>query len=246
MLTIEDSPTTETETETSPRPDRQDGTTWRTRTKVLVAAGALAGAFVAATAIDLAMAHTTHATALFRQPIAAIDARIDGGSLRIVGTESSETTVDATVHRGLHAPSHSVTVKDGQLVIRSSCTLAVMTTTCAVDYIVHVPHHVAVKARGNGSGVVISGVGGDVDVSVNGGRVDMAFDTAPHHVSADSNGGHINIRLPDDGDAYRVGTHSNGGSTNVGIRTDPTSDRTIDAETNGGNIDILYGPPRNG
>ncbi|MGZ4740099.1 MAG: hypothetical protein ACXVLM_12895 [Ilumatobacteraceae bacterium] len=243
MLTIEDAPTTDTDTTTEP--ERQANKTWRTRTKVLVAAGVLAGAFVALTAIDLAMAHTTHAAAQFRQPVTAIDASIDGGSLRIVGTNDSATTVDATVHQGLHTPSHSVTVENGRLVIRSNCTLAVITRTCAVDYIVHVPHHVAVKARGNGAGVVIRGVDGDVDVSVNGGRVDIAFDTAPHHVSADSNGGNINIRVPDDGNAYRVGTHTNGGSTNVGVRSDPRSTRTIDVETNGGSIDILYGPAGN-
>ena len=83
-------------------------------------------------------------------------------------------------------------------------------------------------------------VDGDVDVAVNGGRVDLAFDSAPSHIKASSNGGSINVRLPDDGSAYRVGTHTNGGSTNVGIRTDPASKQTIDVETNGGNIDVRY------
>ena len=71
----------------------------------------------------------------------------------------------------------------------------------------------------------------------------MAFDSAPNHVKANSNGGRINVSLPDDGTAYRVGAHTNGGSTNVGIRTDPASIRTIDVETNGGDIDVLYAAP---
>ena len=234
MLTIEDHPTTATETATP------TANHWRTRTKVLVATGALVTAFAAATAIDLAMAHSTHATAHFRQPITAVDAKIDAGSLRIVGSDDPEITVDATVHKGLHSPSHSVTMRDGRLVIRSDCSLAAISTTCAVDYVVHVPNHVAVKARGNGSDVVISAVDGDVDVTVNGGRVDMAFDSAPHHIKASSNGGRVSVKLPDDGNAYRVGTHTNGGSTKVGVRTDPASTRTIDVETNGGNIDVGY------
>jgi hypothetical protein len=170
MLTIEDHPTTATETGTP------TSNHWRTRTKVLVATGAVVTAFAAAIAIDLAMAHSSH------------------------------------VHKGLHSPSHSATMHDGRLVIRSDCSLAAISTTCAVDYVVHVPNNVAVKSRGNGSDVVISAVDGDV----------------------------ISVKLPDDGNAYRVGTHTNGGSTNVGIRTDPASKRTIDVETNGGNIDVRY------
>ena len=213
---------------------------WRPRTKMLVFAGIAVAALGATTAIDHAMAGTSHATTHFQQPIVLVDANIDAGSVRIVGSDQTEITVDASVHSGLRGPTHSETVVGDRLVIRSNCPFDLITTTCAVDYVIHVPGHVAVKARGNGSDFDITAISGDVDASVNGGRVDMVFAAAPHHVKAESNGGHISISVPDDSTGYRVDTHTNGGSTNVAIRTDPASDRTIKVETNGGNIDVRY------
>jgi hypothetical protein len=101
MLTIEDHPTTATET------GAPNGIHWRTRTKVLIATDAVVTAFAAAIAIDLGMAHSTHVTAHFRQPITAVDAKIDAGSLRVIGSDDPEITVDATVHKGLHSPSRT-------------------------------------------------------------------------------------------------------------------------------------------
>lgn len=230
MLTMEESPTTLD----SPT------TKWRTRTKVLVFAGAGVAILGATIAVDLAMAGTSHATTHFQQPIALVDANIDSGSLRLIGSDQPEITIDASVHSGLRGPTHSETVVGNRLVIRSDCPFDLITTTCSVDYVIHVPSNVAVKARGNGSDFDITAISGDVDASVNGGRVDMVFAAAPHHVEADSNGGRISISLPDDDSGYRVDTHTNGGSTNVAIRTDPASDRTIRVETNGGDIDVRY------
>jgi Putative adhesin len=233
MFTMEKSATTPpTETTTTKK--------WRPRTKVLIVAGAGVAAFGAAIAVDLAMAGTSHASAQFNQPIVRVDADIDSGSLRIVGSNDPKITIESTVHSGIRGPSHSETVVGDRLVVRSNCPFDLITTTCSVDYIIHVPNHVAVKARGNGSDFDLTAVHGDVDVSVNGGQVDMSFDAAPHHVKAEANGGHINITVPDDNAGYRVDTHTNGGSTNVGIRTDPASERTIAVETNGGDIDVRY------
>jgi hypothetical protein len=232
MLTMEESPTTPATTTSTKK--------WRPRTKVLIVAGAGVAALGAALAIDLAMASTSHATAHFDQPIVRVDAKIDSGSLRLVGSDDPRITIESTVHSGLRGPSHTETVVGDRLVVRSNCPFDLITASCSVDYVIHVPNDVAVTARGNGSDFDIAAVHGDVDVSVNGGRVDMAFDAAPHRVDAGSNGGHIKIVVPDDNTGYRVDTHTNGGSTNVGIRTDPASDRTITVETNGGDIDVLY------
>lgn len=233
MLTLEEAPTTtDSPTPTTPK--------WRTRTKVLIAVGAGVVALGATLAIDLAMSGTTHSTKHFAQPVALVDAHIDSGSLRIVATDQAEITIDATVHRGLRGPTHTETIDGNRLVVRSNCPFDLITATCSVDYVIHVPNDVAVKARGNGSDFNLAAITGDVDVVVNGGRVDMAFAAAPHHVRAESNGGSVNIKVPDDSTGYRVSTHTNGGSTDVAIRTDPTSDRTITVETNGGNIDVHY------
>ena len=230
MLTMEESPTA------LDSPARKG----RRRTKILVFAGVGVAALGATIAIDLAMSSTSHATTHFQQPIVLVDANVDSGSVRIVGSDQPEITIDASVHSGLRGPTHSETVIGNRLVIRSNCPFDLITLTCAVDYVIHVPSHVAVKARGNGSDLDFASISGDVDASVNGGRVNIVFVAAPHHVKAESNGGHVSIRVPDDSTGYRVDTHTNGGSTDVAIRTDPASDRTIKVETNGGDIDVRY------
>jgi hypothetical protein len=114
----------------------------------------------------------------------------------------------------LRGPDHHEKIVGNRLVLRSNCPFDLIASTCSVDYVIHVPRNVAIKARGNGSDFDVTAVHGDVDVSVNGGRVDMSFDAAPQHVNADANGGHVSIRVPDDNSGYRVDTHTNGGSTN--------------------------------
>jgi hypothetical protein len=63
------------------------------------------------------------------------------------------------------------------------------------------------------------------------------LDTAPTNVQASSDGGDVEIALPDTPDAYRVQLSSDGGETSGPIRTDPTSSRVITASSNGGNVD---------
>ena len=41
-----------------------------------------------------------------------------------------------------------------------------------------------------------------------------------------------------DGPAYRVDATSGGGNTMIGVRTDPQADRSIQAHSGGGNVNI--------
>ena len=126
------------------------------------------------------------------------------------------------------------------MVIGSSCPLRLLTPSCGIDYLVHVPSAVSVELHGSGLTAELVGIGGALDVSINGGDVDATFDEAPTAIKTRANGGDIDIVVPDDGLAYRVDASSNGGSTEVGVRTDPESDRTLDLHTNGGSIRVTY------
>ena len=46
--------------------------------------------------------------------------------------------------------------------------------------------------------------------------------------------------VPDTPDTYRVEVDTDNGSTDVGVRTDPDSDRSIRAETNNGSVSVHY------
>ncbi len=79
-----------------------------------------------------------------------------------------------------------------------------------------------------------------VDVSVTTGGVALQFVEPPTDVVVSTVTGGIGIGLPDDGEAYAVNTDVSVGGANVGVRTDPSSRRAIEAATTVGGIEVGY------
>lgn len=75
-----------------------------------------------------------------------------------------------------------------------------------------------------------------VNASSSAGDVDLSFATAPVKVEAGSAAGDVDLRVPDVG--YAVTAESAGGDTHTRIKTDPSSPRTIDAHSSGGDVTI--------
>ena len=221
----------------SPDPSRKR---WRLRTKVLIGVGTALAVGGAIGVLDCAVSETQHETRLFHQQVTALDADLSSGSLRVVGSDTSDVTVEMTLHSGVRSPSHSETVVNGRLLLRSACDFGFMTDNCSVDYVIHAPAGVAVTAHGDGGNIDLVSMTGDADVSVNGGRVHLDFADAPHHVKARASGGQIVVAVPDNGQAYRVDSGTSGGSSSVDVRTDPASDHVIDAHVNGGSVVVKY------
>jgi hypothetical protein len=101
----------------------------------------------------------------------------------------------------------------------------------------------AQQVRLHSDGGDISALGlsaSSIDASSNGGSVLLSLSSPPTSVDATSDGGDIDIELPDTLDTYRVNVSSDGGGTSTLIRTDPTSNRLIRAEANGGDVVIRY------
>jgi hypothetical protein len=215
---------------------------WRLRSKVLVGVGATATLVGGLLALDLATNDSRHATTQFSGTVNVLDVDLEAGSLRVVGTAGAAITVDVTVHGGLHRASHSEAMVGDHLRLHADCGLDLIAPSCSADYVVHLPSHVAIVGEANGANINVVGTSGDVDLSINGGNVDMQFASAPRTVKAETNGGKIVIALPNDADGYRVDAEAEGGSTHVGIRTDPASERLIDVHANGGNISVGYLP----
>ncbi len=69
------------------------------------------------------------------------------------------------------------------------------------------------------------------------GDVDLEFVVPPTQVDAISTASDVNLRVPDVGYALSVAT-SGGDQHTSSIRTDPTSPRTIDAHSSGGDVNI--------
>ena len=214
---------------------------WRTRTKVLLGAGiAVFGIVGGVLALDGALSESRHSTVRYTDAVAALDVDMSVGTLRVVGSSSTTVTVDVTTHGGIREGSHSETLVGDRLRLHSECGFDLISPSCAVDYVVHVPAGTEIVAHGDGTDLHVTGTRGNVDVSLNGGSADMTFASSPNKVRAHVNGGRVTVALPDDGSGYRVDADADGGSTHVDIRTDPTSDRLIEAHANGGNINVRY------
>lgn len=79
-----------------------------------------------------------------------------------------------------------------------------------------------------------------VDAQSSAGSVRLAFATAPERVQASSSAGSVDVVVPRDATAYRVEASTSAGSSDVTVRTDPGSDRQIDAHSSAGSVRVRY------
>lgn len=72
------------------------------------------------------------------------------------------------------------------------------------------------------------------------GRVSLSFAEPPRDVTATSDNGRVEVVVPNTADTYRVDAQTDNGSTDIAVRTDPTSPRVITAETDNGSVSVRY------
>jgi hypothetical protein len=98
-----------------------------------------------------------------------------------------------------------------------------------------------VRLDSDGGDVTADGLAAtSIEASSDGGDVRLSLASPPTTVVASSDGGDVEIVLPDTSDAYRVDLSSDGGGTDAAIRTDPASERSITASSNGGDVVVRY------
>lgn len=97
------------------------------------------------------------------------------------------------------------------------------------------------RLRSSNGRVEGAGLTSDVaDASSRNGSVELSFTEAPRSVEATTSNGRVEIILPDTPDAYRIDASSDNGSVDTPVRTDPSSDRSVVAESNNGSVTIRY------
>lgn len=79
-----------------------------------------------------------------------------------------------------------------------------------------------------------------VDASTSTGDITLQFVTAPRTVTAQTSTGDVNVIVPS-GNSYRIQTNTNTGHERVHVTRDDTSERSINASTKTGDIDIAFG-----
>jgi len=77
-----------------------------------------------------------------------------------------------------------------------------------------------------------------VDAQNTNGRIELSFLDPPQTVSARTENGRIDVVVPDTDVLYRVDLHTENGSTDNAVRTDPGSDHVIDLSTQNGSITL--------
>lgn len=164
----------------APEPEHT-GSRHTIRTKVLVAAGAvvaLGGAFLAVDLLTNASRHTTHR---FTDAVTELDLDVSAGTVRLVDGDDPVVTVDVTTHGGVHRPSHSEMLVGGHLRLHSGCGFDIVSPTCGVDFVVHVPTATTVVARADGATIDLVGTDPSadraIDVHANGGDVAVRYVT---------------------------------------------------------------------
>jgi hypothetical protein len=96
----------------------------------------------------------------------------------------------------------------------------------------------SLKARTSSGNITASRVSSkDVDAQVDSGNVDLRFTATPNKVVARSSSGNIDIAVPAQ-EKYVVRAETDSGRREVSAPQDSTSARTIDAETNSGNVTV--------
>ncbi len=77
-----------------------------------------------------------------------------------------------------------------------------------------------------------------VDARNTNGRIELSFLDPPQSVSARTENGRIEVVVPDTDVLYRVDLHTDNGSTDNAVRTDPESDHVIDLSSGNGSITV--------
>lgn len=92
----------------------------------------------------------------------------------------------------------------------------------------------------NGSLVATGLRSTEVAADSDNGRVSLTFVDPPRSVEATTDHGSVTVVVPDDDTIYRVVVGTDLGRSDVGVRTDPDSDRVITARSDVGSVSVRY------
>lgn len=183
----------------------------------------------------------------------------DNGGITITsGPAGSDIVVDAHLSEGLHAPTNTIDIVDGQATLRAQCSVWSQ-YWCAVSYRIQVPAGIELNLTTEEGNISINGASASltvrtdsgtvqasnltstvVDSRTDVGRTRLEFVQAPTQVSARTDIGSVTIIVPDDETAYNVTMTNDIGSRSNSVRTDSTSTRTINARADVGEITVRY------
>jgi hypothetical protein len=192
------------------------------------------------------------------QGVRVVDIDVAAESVQVVAGPDDVTRLDRSISWSLGKPAFSQQQQGDRLVIRSSCGLD-LGYGCSGTVHVVVPAATEVIAHSSAGSVGVTAVAGRLHLSSSAGNVDavrlpstdvqadssagsvhLSFTVAPARVKATSSAGSVQVLVPSGQESYLVSADSSAGSTDVSVRTDPSSSRTIEAHSSGGSVHVGY------
>lgn len=194
--------------------------------------------------------------------IARLRVETGNGRITVSGDDGDEITVTARLRESDQGDADWLLREDDDvLVVEGDCDGGWF-DECSVGFEIELPAELAVELRTDNGRIDVDGLAGALDaqtdngaisgdvltsrtarVDTDNGRVTLVFAATPDDVTVTTDNGAVEVRFPDDGDAHDVSTRTDNGSVDVGVRTDPTSDRSISVETDNGSIEIAHLEP---
>jgi hypothetical protein len=189
----------------------------------------------------------------------SVSVRSDCGSVKVRAGAAGAVSVHSFVRRSFQKPTVTATEGVGTTTLNVVCPWWSWGVGSTVDVAVDVPAPSNVAIGTSAGDVEVDGISGTLSLETSAGSVDaagltssrvsahssagdvqLAFTTAPRQVDATSSAGDITVRLPHAGVSYRVDARSSGGSTDVRVPTDPAANRTIQAHSSAGDVNVAY------
>jgi hypothetical protein len=109
------------------------------------------------------------------------------GTIRIVGAETDQVTVQARVSDGIRHTGHSERIDGDRLILDSTCPIF-GSSYCEVKYTIEVPRALNVLVRVDSGSISVSDVDGSVDVRSDSSGVELARIGGTIRASSDSSG----------------------------------------------------------
>jgi hypothetical protein len=190
--------------------------------------------------------------------VRVVDVHVGAESVEVRQGPGDTTRLDRTVTWSLRTPTVVQRQVGDRLEVTSHCPFS-MGRGCGGHVLLVVPAGTEVHAGSSAGSVRAAGLTGSVELSSSAGSVSgtglrsrdvtaassagstkLAFALPPQRVDASSSAGSVEVVVPRGSAAYLVDAGSSAGSSNVAVRTDPESDRTIRAHSSAGSVTVRY------
>jgi hypothetical protein len=191
-----------------------------------------------------------------------VDVDVSVESVEVRAGPDGSTALDRTISWSLGRPTITQTQDGDRLVIRSSCPGLNLGRGCSGRVRLVVPAGTDVRVRSSAGDVLAVGLTGPlslfssagsvrgtdlrtpvVDASSSADAVRLQLAVPPSRVRATSSAGAVAVLLPPGPQTYRVDASSSADTTDVTVRTDPTSALVIVARSSADSVRVAYDTP---